>query len=162
MGVRFLPAVAVAVTLALVSSAVRAHSGGTDAYGCHTDSRTGDYHCHSGSGGGGGGSSGGLSPREGYTLALAGAALGTAIAAGCTLYIFIKRAREPAVWSIIWALVGEVVALIALGVAPDSAEPEAPVAALSIANAALITIDILTLAGVFDAPTQPVAHASPW
>ena len=23
-----------------------AHSGGTDAYGCHTNSQTGDYHCH--------------------------------------------------------------------------------------------------------------------
>lgn len=22
------------------------HSGGTDAYGCHTNSKTGDYHCH--------------------------------------------------------------------------------------------------------------------
>lgn len=22
------------------------HSGGTDAYGCHTNSQTGDYHCH--------------------------------------------------------------------------------------------------------------------
>lgn len=25
---------------------VKAHSGGTDAYGCHTNSQTGDYHCH--------------------------------------------------------------------------------------------------------------------
>ncbi|MFA6238126.1 MAG: YHYH domain-containing protein [Bacteriovorax sp.] len=22
------------------------HSGGTDSYGCHTNSQTGDYHCH--------------------------------------------------------------------------------------------------------------------
>lgn len=22
------------------------HSGGTDASGCHTDHKTGDYHCH--------------------------------------------------------------------------------------------------------------------
>ncbi|WP_371129906.1 YHYH domain-containing protein [Phenylobacterium sp.] len=22
------------------------HSGGTDAYGCHTNSQTGEYHCH--------------------------------------------------------------------------------------------------------------------
>lgn len=22
------------------------HSGGTDAYGCHTNHKTGDYHCH--------------------------------------------------------------------------------------------------------------------
>ena len=25
-----------------------AHSGGTDAKGCHTNRRTGDYHCHGG------------------------------------------------------------------------------------------------------------------
>jgi uncharacterized protein YfaQ (DUF2300 family) len=28
------------------SSEVIAHSGGTDAYGCHTNSKTGVYHCH--------------------------------------------------------------------------------------------------------------------
>lgn len=22
------------------------HSGGTDSYGCHTNHKTGDYHCH--------------------------------------------------------------------------------------------------------------------
>ena len=31
---------------ALPSLPVFAHSGGTNADGCHTDSRTGDYHCH--------------------------------------------------------------------------------------------------------------------
>ena len=31
--------------LAISASAV-AHSGGTDAYGCHTNSKTGVYHCH--------------------------------------------------------------------------------------------------------------------
>ena len=25
---------------------VTGHSGGTDAYGCHTNHQTGDYHCH--------------------------------------------------------------------------------------------------------------------
>ena len=25
---------------------VKGHSGGTDAAGCHTNSQTGDYHCH--------------------------------------------------------------------------------------------------------------------
>lgn len=29
-----------------VSKTVKSHSGGTDAYGCHTNSQTGDYHCH--------------------------------------------------------------------------------------------------------------------
>ncbi|MER0344235.1 YHYH domain-containing protein [Vibrio vulnificus] len=27
-------------------SVAAAHSGGTDANGCHTNSKTGDYHCH--------------------------------------------------------------------------------------------------------------------
>lgn len=31
---------------ALISSAAIAHSGGTNANGCHTNSKTGDYHCH--------------------------------------------------------------------------------------------------------------------
>ncbi len=30
------------------SSGVQAHSGGTDAYGCHNQTSTGTYHCHSG------------------------------------------------------------------------------------------------------------------
>lgn len=38
----------IAATLALVlaSSLAAAHSGGTNAVGCHTDHRTGAYHCH--------------------------------------------------------------------------------------------------------------------
>jgi len=28
------------------ASAAFAHGGGTDAYGCHTNHKTGDYHCH--------------------------------------------------------------------------------------------------------------------
>lgn len=38
-----------AATDAMKSSttkAVRGHSGGTDANGCHTNHKTGDYHCH--------------------------------------------------------------------------------------------------------------------
>lgn len=27
-------------------SPVKSHSGGTDAQGCHTNSQTGEYHCH--------------------------------------------------------------------------------------------------------------------
>jgi hypothetical protein len=34
------------VLLATVSSFAYAHSGGTDANGCHYDHRTGTYHCH--------------------------------------------------------------------------------------------------------------------
>ena len=34
-----------AVTFSFVSGAF-AHSGGTDSNGCHTNSKTGDYHCH--------------------------------------------------------------------------------------------------------------------
>jgi hypothetical protein len=30
----------------LVSGAVHAHGGGLDGNGCHTNRRTGDYHCH--------------------------------------------------------------------------------------------------------------------
>lgn len=32
--------------LALASMAALAHSGGTDANGCHRNHKTGDYHCH--------------------------------------------------------------------------------------------------------------------
>ncbi|MEO8247744.1 MAG: YHYH domain-containing protein [Burkholderiales bacterium] len=31
---------------ALLSVSVLAHSGGKDRNGCHTDHRTGGYHCH--------------------------------------------------------------------------------------------------------------------
>ncbi|WP_407065406.1 YHYH domain-containing protein [Cupriavidus numazuensis] len=42
----------VAVFLCLVSfsASVYAHGGGLDANGCHTNRKTGDYHCHRGSG----------------------------------------------------------------------------------------------------------------
>ena len=29
-----------------LSGSVMAHSGGTNADGCHTNRKTGDYHCH--------------------------------------------------------------------------------------------------------------------
>jgi hypothetical protein len=38
--------VLVAVLLCAVAGAAAPHSGGTNADGCHTDRRTGDYHCH--------------------------------------------------------------------------------------------------------------------
>ena len=34
------------VVLALVSGFAIGHSGGLDQYGCHTNHKTGDYHCH--------------------------------------------------------------------------------------------------------------------
>ena len=34
------------VLLEMASSAALAHGGGLDANGCHTNKRTGDYHCH--------------------------------------------------------------------------------------------------------------------
>ncbi|WP_319802420.1 YHYH domain-containing protein [Candidatus Symbiopectobacterium sp. NZEC135] len=30
----------------MTTGSVWAHSGGTDANGCHTNHKTGDYHCH--------------------------------------------------------------------------------------------------------------------
>ena len=32
--------------LAMIASDVTAHSGGTNSAGCHTNRKTGDYHCH--------------------------------------------------------------------------------------------------------------------
>jgi hypothetical protein len=34
------------ILLALMVAGAVAHSGGTDAYGCHTNHKTGVYHCH--------------------------------------------------------------------------------------------------------------------
>ncbi|NMQ29316.1 YHYH domain-containing protein [Candidatus Accumulibacter phosphatis] len=35
-----------AIAIAVVSGSAIAHSGGTDSKGCHTDHKTGGYHCH--------------------------------------------------------------------------------------------------------------------
>jgi len=32
--------------VAAMDSIANAHSGGTDANGCHTNHKTGEYHCH--------------------------------------------------------------------------------------------------------------------
>lgn len=37
---------AIAIVAALLTAIAIAHSGGTDRNGCHTDHRTGGYHCH--------------------------------------------------------------------------------------------------------------------
>lgn len=37
---------AIAIMIAAASTSTLAHSGGTDAYGCHVDSSTGLRHCH--------------------------------------------------------------------------------------------------------------------
>jgi hypothetical protein len=36
----------IAVILALGGGYAISHSGGLDQYGCHTDHKKGDYHCH--------------------------------------------------------------------------------------------------------------------
>jgi len=36
----------IATAIALASTFALAHSGGTDSQGCHTNSKTGAYHCH--------------------------------------------------------------------------------------------------------------------
>lgn len=36
----------IAIVFLLATSAVYAHSGGTDANGCHNETKTGGYHCH--------------------------------------------------------------------------------------------------------------------
>lgn len=36
----------IAAVLAMASVAAFAHGGGTDSNGCHTDRKTGAYHCH--------------------------------------------------------------------------------------------------------------------
>lgn len=39
-------AVVVAVALATFAGYVISHPGGLDRHGCHTDHKTGGYHCH--------------------------------------------------------------------------------------------------------------------
>lgn len=36
----------IALAIVVAASFAQAHSGGTDAQGCHTNSKTGVYHCH--------------------------------------------------------------------------------------------------------------------
>ena len=36
----------VATLMTLASSPAVSHSGGTDGRGCHTNHKTGEYHCH--------------------------------------------------------------------------------------------------------------------
>jgi hypothetical protein len=36
----------IAAAMLMASGLAFAHSGGTDSKGCHTDHRTGVYHCH--------------------------------------------------------------------------------------------------------------------
>ncbi|WP_366914935.1 YHYH domain-containing protein [Polaromonas sp.] len=48
-----------ALALTLASGSAAAHSGGTDAQGCHTNRKTGEYHCH-----GSKGTSAAAAPRQ--------------------------------------------------------------------------------------------------
>jgi endonuclease YncB( thermonuclease family) len=51
------PMLNASAAFALAPTAAQAYGGGEDANGCHTNKKTGDYHCH-----GGGSSAGGGSP----------------------------------------------------------------------------------------------------
>lgn len=42
------PMLIASAALALAPTAALAHGGGVDANGCHTNKKTGDYHCHGG------------------------------------------------------------------------------------------------------------------
>ena len=42
------PMLIASAALALAPTAAHAHGGGVDANGCHTNKKTGDYHCHGG------------------------------------------------------------------------------------------------------------------
>lgn len=37
---------ALTILLLMFAGLAHAHSGGTNSQGCHTDHRTGNYHCH--------------------------------------------------------------------------------------------------------------------
>ena len=54
-----LVAAVLALCLSFAPLTALGHSGGTDSSGCHTNSSSGDYHCHSSGGTGDGGDSGG-------------------------------------------------------------------------------------------------------
>ena len=41
-----LSAILIAAVLSFISVTAVAHSGGTDAKGCHRNHKTNDYHCH--------------------------------------------------------------------------------------------------------------------
>lgn len=45
---RILNILVLAVFMVILSTPVFAHSGRTDGSGCHTNRKTGDYHCHGG------------------------------------------------------------------------------------------------------------------
>ncbi len=43
---KIMPIIIVLILAAASIVPAAAHSGGTNAQGCHTNSKTGDYHCH--------------------------------------------------------------------------------------------------------------------
>ncbi len=55
------------LSVLLVHGTAFAHSGGTNAAGCHTNSKTGDYHCHNGGTSGGSSGGGGSTYTPSYT-----------------------------------------------------------------------------------------------
>lgn len=72
--------VAACVALSACAPAVLSHSGGTDSFGCHTDSRSGARHCHSQAGNG--------ADDDGDPAVLAGILVGSAIVLGGTLALY--------------------------------------------------------------------------
>lgn len=76
---------AVVLVACLDASVVRAHSGGTDASGCHVDSSTGTRHCH-GTGGGSGGGLGPVDPLVLYGIGYASTIVGTIMLTGFAAY----------------------------------------------------------------------------
>lgn len=46
MNKKFIHLVLMLFLTCLSMTSAYSHSGGTDSYGCHTNSQTGDYHCH--------------------------------------------------------------------------------------------------------------------
>jgi micrococcal nuclease len=58
-------------TLTLAPTTVLAHGGGLDASGCHTNSKTNNYHCHRGGSTGGSAPSGSISRPSGGSIYIA-------------------------------------------------------------------------------------------
>ena len=80
--VAFVFTLVLSTAIACAPIPIARHSGGTDSSGCHTNSRTGDYHCHNG--GAGGELSGG---------ALAGLLLGSLVVLTAALvYLYVVSA----------------------------------------------------------------------
>lgn len=79
--------------LSLFLSVAEAHSGGTDAYGCHTDSSTGTSHCHNE---GSTSSTGTTSSSGGDPIIVATAIATFVITIGVVVYVLNKKPNNGA------------------------------------------------------------------